>query len=66
MSLWLNDDELTELTGYVQLQARYRALAELRVQFKRRPADGFPLVERAQFEGADKPKRRREPNWEAA
>lgn len=50
MSLWLNDDELIELTGYRQREKQRRALAELRVQFRTRPADGFPLVARAQFQ----------------
>lgn len=65
MSLWLNDDELIELTGYRQREKQKRALAELRVQFRIRPADGFPLVARAQF-GAERltgTSRRREPDW---
>lgn len=66
MSLWLNDDEITELTGYKLREPRCKALAELGVSFKRRPADGFPLVERAQFDGSQKPQRKKEPNWAAA
>lgn len=66
MSLWLDDDELTELTGYKLREPRYKALAELRVPFKRRPADGFPLVERALFDGSIKAERRAKINWEAA
>ena len=63
MSLWLNDDELVELTGYRQRDRQKKALAELGVQFRTRPADGFPLVVRSQFEG---PKgRQREPNFAA-
>lgn len=66
MSLWLSDEELTELTGYKRNTVRYKALAEMSVKFIRRAADGYPLVERAQFEGQAKPRRRTEPNWEAA
>lgn len=61
MSLWLNDDELVELTGYRQRERQRRALAELRVQFRTRPSDGFPLVSRAQFDGA--PVKKSEPNF---
>lgn len=44
MSLWLSADELIELTGYRQREPQKRALAQLGVAFKVRPADGFPLV----------------------
>lgn len=64
MSLWLDDKELTTLTGYRQRGMRYKALAELGVPFRRRPTDGFPLVERAQFD-AGKTTKRKEPNWSA-
>jgi hypothetical protein len=65
MSLWLTDDELETLTGYKRRSLQRRALSEMGVKFRSRPADGFPLVERGQF---DKPvtKPRREPNWDAA
>jgi hypothetical protein len=66
MSLWLTDDELIELTGYRQRDKQRRALAELRVQFRSRPADGFPLVARAQFTTDVKPTRRTEPNFGAS
>ena len=67
MSLWLTDDELIELTGYRQREKQRRALAELRVQFRSRPADGFPLVARAQFCAIDgKPSRKSEPNFGAS
>lgn len=46
MSLHLDIDELAEVTGYRQLPKIKRALAEMRIQFRVRPADGFPLVER--------------------
>ncbi len=66
MSLWLTDDEVTELTGKKQNPKRIEALARLtpRVVFRVR-ADGFPLVDRAQFQThAKAPKSRI--NWEAA
>ena len=63
MSLWLNDDELVELTGYRQRDRQKRALAELGVQFRSRPADGFPLVIRSQFES--KGRQGREPDFAA-
>lgn len=66
MSLWLDDDELTTLTGYKLRSQRYEALAQLRVPFKRRPADGFPLVERALFQGGVKPPVKSRIDWEAA
>ena len=50
MTLWLTDDELRELTGYAQRAKQCKALAEMRVPFRVRPADGFPLVDRALFE----------------
>ena len=64
MSLWLNDDELVELTGYRQREKQRRALAELRVPFKTRPADGFPLVARSQFQSQTVKKS--EPNFGVA
>jgi hypothetical protein len=67
MSLWLTEDELIELTGYRQREKQRRALAELRVQFRSRPADGFPLVARALFTVTDsKPVKRAEPNFGAS
>ena len=65
MSLWLNDDELVELTGYRQKDRQKKALAQLGVQFRSRPADGFPLVARAQFEVASKGRPTREPDFAA-
>lgn len=49
MSLWLTSDQLIELTGFTQRAKQLAALAELGVKFRRRPADGFPLVESYQF-----------------
>jgi hypothetical protein len=67
MSLWLTDDELIELTGYRQRDRQRKALAELRVSFRSRPADGFPLVMRSQFTTTDsKPAKRAEPNFGAS
>ena len=64
MSLWLNDDELIELTGYRQRGKQVLALAELRIPFKLRPADRFPLVARAQFQSQTV--RKSEPNFGVA
>jgi hypothetical protein len=67
MSLWLTEDELIELTGYRQRDKQKKALAELRVAFRSRPADGFPLVLRSLFTLTDsKPVKRTEPNWGAS
>ena len=66
--LWLNDDELIELTGYRRRDKQRVALAQMGVKFRSRPSDGFPLVERWQFEGDGKlmrKERRTEPNWGA-
>lgn len=65
MGLWLTEDELVELTGYKRQSDQKRALAELRVQFRSRPADGFPLVARSQFVTTT-PTRKAEPNYGAA
>lgn len=46
MSLFLDDDELHELTGYRHRAKQKMALAKLGVQFRIRPADGYPLVHR--------------------
>jgi len=68
VSLWLTAEELIELTGYKLSRFQKLALAEMSVPFKSRPADGFPLVNRAQFQGqtvlTSRPKKR-EPRWES-
>lgn len=64
MSLWLSDDEVADLTGKRQRRKQCDELARLGVKFRVR-GDGFPLVERWQFEGQPVAKRRREPNWDA-
>jgi hypothetical protein len=64
MSLWLTPEELETLTGYRRRGLQRRALAELGVKFRSRPADGFPLVDRSQFDA--KPMKRREPDFDAA
>lgn len=65
MSLWLTKEELFIRTKYRQNQRICAELARQGVEFKVRH-DGFPLVDRAQFEGASvKPVRRKEPNYAA-
>lgn len=67
MSMWLDEDELVELTGYKQRPKQRAALLAIGVRFRVRPADNFLLVERAQFtEGLTKKSARREPNWNSA
>lgn len=67
MSLWLDPDELYELTGYRRRREVLAGLVRLGVKFRTRPADGYPLVLRADFEqrstGAP---RKRGPDWQAA
>ena len=65
MSLWLDDKELHALTGYRQRAKQVEVLAKLRppVRFRVRPDDSFPLVDRSQFEVADAPRLRKEPNF---
>ncbi|HRC61597.1 MAG TPA: DUF4224 domain-containing protein [Dehalococcoidia bacterium] len=63
MSLWLNDDELYELTGYRQRDRQRQALVNMGVKFRTRPADGCPMVHRAQFEA--EPQGRGKLDWKA-
>ena len=65
MSLWLTEDELVTLTGYKRLSMQKKALAELRIPFRSRPLDGFPLVLRSHFADAT-PARKTQPKWEAS
>jgi hypothetical protein len=68
MSLWLTTEELIELTGYKTSRCQKRALSQMCIAFKSRPADGFPLVNRAQFEGhtvLTTRREKREPRWES-
>lgn len=65
MSLWLDQDELVELTGYKRAKEQRAALSSLGIDFRTRPADGFPLVARAQFEQLTAGKRQREPDFSA-
>ena len=51
MSLWLSKDELIELTGYKRAGRQKLALGQMGLKFRSRPVDGFPLVDRWQFEG---------------
>jgi len=50
VSLWLTPEELIELTGYKTSRCQKRALGEMSVPFKSRPADGYPLVLRADLQ----------------
>ena len=65
MSLWLTRPELEELTKYKTPRKWREVLAEMRIPFRVRPLDGFPLVLRAEFTIPDRPKTRRpaEPKW---
>jgi len=66
MSLWLTREELQELTGYKTPRKWREELGRMNIRFRARSCDGFPLVERAQFEHSQQPKtRHREPNWAA-
>lgn len=66
MSLFLNEDELYELTGFRQRKQQKLALAELSVPFRSRPADGYPLVARIHFEQTETPRKKTRPDFEAA
>jgi len=70
MSLWLSKEELIELTGYKRAGRQKLALGQMGLKFHSRPLDGFPLVDRWQFEGESiRPPRvkmwRQESNWDA-
>ena len=69
MSLWLSKDELIELTGYKRAGRQKLALGQMGLKFRSRPVDGFPLVDRWQFEGESIGPRvkmwRQESNWDA-
>lgn len=65
MSLWLTAEELFETTGFKTKRKWREALSQMGVRFLTRPADGFPLVERSQFEkGATVTPRRIAPRLE--
>lgn len=65
MSLWLNDDELRDLTGKTHRSKQIEVLAKFKppVRFRVREADSFPLVDRSQFEAGSMPRPRKEPNY---
>lgn len=63
--IWLDKDELQFLTGYKRKRDQVKALAELGIPFRQRPADGFPLVQRAHVE-PQRGRAGREPNFAAA
>jgi hypothetical protein len=56
-SLWLTEKELVELTDKKHRKKQIEVLASMRVKFRVRPQDSFPLVDRWQFLGADDKKR---------
>jgi hypothetical protein len=69
MSLWLSKEELTELTGYKTASRQKLALGQMGLKFRSRPLDGFPLVDRWQFQGEIiRPRGKiwhQEPDWDA-
>jgi hypothetical protein len=68
MSLWLSKEELIELTGYKRAGRQKLALDQMGLKFRCRPIDGFPLVDRWQFEGEIVRPRGQiwnQPNWHA-
>lgn len=68
MNLWLNEEQLFELTGYHTKSKQKEALAQMKIPFRSRPADGFPLVELSMFDVKNhhltKAEKRREPRME--
>lgn len=47
--MWLNPEELSQLTGFVRPTKQKKALRQMGVRFVERPRDGYPLVEKQQF-----------------
>ena len=69
--LHLTEDELFEATGFRHRSKIAKALSELGVHFRCRPADGLVLVLREHYlavmSGGKRPApRRKEPNWPSA
>jgi hypothetical protein len=67
MTLWLTPEELEQLTGYKIRKHQKLALGKMNVPFRSRAADGYPLVDRVQFEShtvLTPPRRRREARLE--
>lgn len=64
MSLWLDPEELFTLTGYKRRKEVVESLKAMGVKFRSRPADGYPLVLRADFEQRA-PGRKRGPDFQA-
>jgi hypothetical protein len=64
MSLWLTAAEVCDLTGYKHKNSQKSALGKMGIPFVSRALDGFPMVQRALFQGQlpDRPVRRKEPN----
>jgi Domain of unknown function (DUF4224) len=50
MSLWLTDEELVQLTGYKTASRQKVALGQMRIPFFSSAVDGFPQVDRRQFQ----------------
>jgi hypothetical protein len=63
MSLWLSAAEVCDLTGYKHKNSQKSALGKMGIPFVSRALDGFPMVQRAQFQGqlTALPMRRKEP-----
>jgi hypothetical protein len=65
MSLWLNAEELVQLTGYKTASRQKLALGQMRIPFFSSAADGFPQVDRRRFRAdtARSEKKRSASNW---
>lgn len=67
MSLWLTPAEVVERTGFKQKKRQVLELARQGLKFTVR-SDGFPLVDRSQFESDERltrNRKRREPDFTA-
>lgn len=67
--MFLNRDEIKELTGKIRRPAQIRELQKMRIIHDVRP-DGYPLILKSYIEkrldGAiESPKKGEEPNWNA-
>jgi len=67
LSLWLTPAEIVELTGFKQKSKQRLELARQGLKFTVR-SDGFPIVDRSQFQSGDqltRIRRKREPDFTA-
>lgn len=68
MNLWLNEEQIIELTGYKTKCKQKKALAEMGIPFRSRPADGYPLVDSSLFQQGisdlTRKRKRREPRMD--